>query len=50
MQNYKVFAVLNIARDKYSACISINNNDDKYYADGIKPMRKIKIKKYIIRI
>ena len=37
---------INIIREKYSACISVNNNTDKYYAKGIKPRRILKVTSY----
>lgn len=37
---------INIIQSKYSACVSVNNNTDKYYAKGIKPRRILKVTSY----
>lgn len=37
---------INIIQSKYSACVSVNNNTDKYYAKGIKPRRRLKVTSY----
>ena len=44
----KNYSIINIIRDKYSACVSVNDNLDMYYALEIKPKRKLKFIKYIL--
>lgn len=39
---------INVIRDKYSACVSVNNNLDIYYALEIKPKRRLKFIRYIL--
>lgn len=44
-QNYNI---INVIRDKYSACVSVSNNLDIYYALEIKPKRRLKFIRYIL--
>lgn len=37
---------INVIEDKYTKCISVNDNIDRYYAEGIKPRKRLKVTSY----